>query len=294
MGTDRARFVGLVAATLMATTALAPPVHAEPRQDVVPIHGLTQPGGIAVDGAGTVYVVDTFANRVLTLPAGADSPSALPLPDLTGPEDVAVDVAGDVFVTDRLGRVWTLPAGAAAPHVLPFGDLGNPAGVAVDAAGNVYVTDRAETVERLHSRGDVDRVWKLAPGANAPSALPFPGLHQPEGVAVDTAGDVYVVADTGDVAHPRKGVFKLEPGTSLPTLLPFTDVSGLGEVAVDASGDVYVTGENQVYELTPGANTPTPLPFSGLSAPRAVAIAGDGSVLVADGADKRVLRLAGG
>lgn len=293
MGGNRARFVGL-AATLMATTVLAAPAHAEPRQDVVPIHGLTQPGGIAVDGAGTVYVVDTFGNRVLALPAGATSSSALPLPDLTGPEDVAVDAAGDVFVTDRVGQVWTLPAGAASPHMLPFGDLGNPAGVAVDTAGNVYVTDRAETVERLHSRGDVDRVWKLAPGANAPSALPFPGLHQPEGVAVDTAGDVYVVADTGDATHPGKGVFKLAPGASVPTLLPFTDVSTLGEVAVDATGDVYVTGENQVYELARGANAPVPLPFTGLSEPRSVAVAGDGSVLVADGSDKRVLRLAGG
>ncbi|GAS88939.1 NHL repeat-containing protein [Mycolicibacterium brisbanense] len=293
MGGNRARFVGL-AVTLVATTVLAAPAHAEPRQDVVPIHGLTQPGGIAVDGAGTVYVVDTFGNRVLALPAGANSSSALPLPDLTGPEDVAVDAAGDVFVTDRVGQVWTLPAGAASPHMLPFGDLGNPAGVAVDTAGNVYVTDRAETVERLHSRGDVDRVWKLAPGANAPSALPFPSLHQPEGVAVDPAGDVYVVADTGDVTHPGKGVFKLAPGASVPTLLPFTDVSTMGEVAVDAAGDVYVTGENQVYEFARGANAPVPLPFTGLSEPRSVAVAGDGSVLVADGSDKRVLRLAGG
>ncbi|ORA36963.1 hypothetical protein [Mycobacterium aquaticum] len=291
MGIDRARLVGLVAAVLMATTALAAPAYAGPRQEVLPIHGLAQPGGIAVDGAGTVYVVDTFDNRVLTLAPGANSPTALAFPDLTGPEDVAVDAAGDVFVTDRMGRVWTLPAGAASPRVLPFGDLGNPAGVAVDSVGNVYVTDRAETVERLHSRGDVDRVWKLAPGANAPSALPFPGLHQPEDVAVDAAGDVYVVADTGDVTHPAKGVLKLAPGASTPTRLPFADVSLLGQVAVDATGDVYVTGEHQVYQLAAGADTPTPLPFTGLSEPRAVVVAGDGSVVVTDGADKRVLRL---
>ncbi|ART68522.1 hypothetical protein BTO20_07980 [Mycobacterium dioxanotrophicus] len=291
MGINRARFVGLVAAALLAMMALAAPAHAGPRQEVLPIHGLTQPGGIAVDGVGTVYVVDTFANRVLELTSGANSPTALPIPDLTGPEDVAVDAAGDVFVTDRLGRVWTLPAGTASPRVLPFGDLGNPAGVAVDTAGNVYVTDRAETVERLHSRGDVDRVWKLAPGANAPTALPFPGLHQPDDVAVDAAGDVYVLADTGDVTHPAKGVLKLAPGASTPTLLPFTDVSLLGELAVDTTGDVYVTGEHQVYELAPGADTPTPLPFTGLSEPSAVAVADDGSVVVTDGLDKRVLRL---
>jgi serine/threonine-protein kinase len=39
-------------------------------------------------------------------------------------------------------------------------------------------------------------VEKLAPGATTPTVLPFTGLSDPYGVAVDTAGNVYV-ADHG-------------------------------------------------------------------------------------------------
>jgi serine/threonine-protein kinase len=35
-------------------------------------------------------------------------------------------------------------------------------------------------------------VLKLAPGAATPTELPFNGLNEPEGVAVDAAGNVYV------------------------------------------------------------------------------------------------------
>jgi DNA-binding beta-propeller fold protein YncE len=35
-------------------------------------------------------------------------------------------------------------------------------------------------------------VLKLAAGSNTQTVLPFTGLKYPDGVAVDTAGDVYV------------------------------------------------------------------------------------------------------
>jgi serine/threonine protein kinase, bacterial len=38
-------------------------------------------------------------------------------------------------------------------------------------------------------------VLKLAPGASAPTVLPFTGLNEPGDVAVDTRGNVYVVDD---------------------------------------------------------------------------------------------------
>ena len=52
------------------------------------------------------------------------------------------------------------------------------------AAGNVYVADTGN-----------NRVLKLAAGSSTQTVLPFTGLNGPYGVAVDTAGTVYV-ADT--------------------------------------------------------------------------------------------------
>jgi serine/threonine-protein kinase len=39
-------------------------------QTVLPFTGLSAPVGVAVDGAGNLYVTDSDNNRVLKLPAG--------------------------------------------------------------------------------------------------------------------------------------------------------------------------------------------------------------------------------
>ena len=55
---------------------------------------------MAVDSAGSVYVVDAEQKQVLKLPAGADAPIVLPFTGLKHPAKVAVDAAGNVYVTD--------------------------------------------------------------------------------------------------------------------------------------------------------------------------------------------------
>ena len=55
--------------------------------------------------------------------------------------------------------------------------------------GFVYVTDRGNAA-----------IVELRPGATAAIPLPFTDLNDPQGVAVDPAGDVYVVdRDNGQV-----------------------------------------------------------------------------------------------
>ena len=46
--------------------------------------------------------------------------------------------------------------------------------------------------------------------------LPFPGLQDPAGVAVDTAGNLYVVDQN------KRRVLKLAAGSDTQTVLPFT------------------------------------------------------------------------
>jgi serine/threonine-protein kinase len=78
---------------------------------VLPFTDLNQIAGVAVDTAGTVYVSDSGANRVLKLAPGASSPTVLPFTDLNKPSTAAVDTAGDVYVLDEGNfRVLKLPA----------------------------------------------------------------------------------------------------------------------------------------------------------------------------------------
>ena len=75
-------------------------------------------------------------------------------------------------------------------------------------SGAVYVTNQ----------GMYGRVVKLTPGSDTPTVLPFNGLYQPQAVAVDSAGAVYVT----DFNHR---VVMMAPGSNNQTQLPFTGLS---------------------------------------------------------------------
>lgn len=250
-------------------------------QSVLPFTGIDfrlSPGGVALDGAGNVFVTsEGMFGRVVKLQAGTGNTSVLPFNGLYQPQGVALDANGAVYVADFDNRVVKLAAGANAQTVLPFTGLNYPEGVAIDEQGGVYVADRGNS-----------RVVKLAPGSQTQTVLPFTGLQNPDGVAVDTAGNVYVT----DTDNHR--VLKLAPGSGAQTVLPITGLNSPWGIAVDNGGTVYVTGHDtsQVVKLVAGATNSTVLPFTGLNTPLAVAVDKSGNVYVADRGDDRVVKLA--
>ena len=98
-----------------------------PSQVMLPFTGLSAPYGVAVDGAGNLYVTDTAHMRVLKLAAGTTTQTVLPFAGLNGPEGVAVDGAGNLYVTDPGNkRVLKLASGTTTQTVLPFTGLNIP------------------------------------------------------------------------------------------------------------------------------------------------------------------------
>ena len=81
-----------------------------------------------------------------------------------------------------------------------------------------------------------------------PTVLPFTDLNEPWGVAVDTAGNLYVV----DRLNNR--VVELPAGSSTQAVLPFTGLNNPVHVAVDTAGNLYVTdfGNDRVVKLPAG------------------------------------------
>lgn len=129
--------------------------------------------------------------------------------------------------------------------------------------------------------------------ASGQTVLPFKGIDfrlSPGGVAVDSAGNVYV---TSEGMYGR--VVELTKGSSTATVLPFTGLYQPQGLAVDGSGAVYVTDfNNRVVMLPAGSNSQTVLPFDGLNYPEGVAVDAQGSVYVADRGNSRVVKLAAG
>ena len=295
--------VSLVAvlAAAVAVPALIRYLKFQPSPQVVlPFTGLSVPDGVAVDGAGNVYVVSSNNEKVFKLVAGSTAPAQLPFPGVvynSGPGNLAVDTAGNVYVA--YGAVMKLAAGTTVPTTLPINCPPRDAdavtcsfaGVAVDTAGDLYVTDAYN-----------NRVLKLAAGSKDPTVLPFAGLRGLGGVAVDNASNVYVTDYDGERSRitgtgGNGRVLKVAVGSNVQTKLPFDGLTfPRGGVSVDRAGAVYVadSGTNRVLKLPAGSNTPTVLPFSGLWQPIAVAVDSAGNVYVTDDGNQRVLELPAG
>ena len=179
---------------------------------------------------------------------------------LEQPQDVAVDAGGNIVICDSSrSEVEVLAESAANPGYM----LGSGASW---AAGTVYVI-----------AGDATRTpipkTTGTPGADT-------GLNNPEGVAVDSSGNV-LIADTDDDEVEVIAVGATNPGYVL------------GPGATWTRGDLYV-----IAGLGMGITVPTPTSTGkaataiGLDDPSGVAVDGAGNVLITDGGDALVEVLA--
>jgi sugar lactone lactonase YvrE len=250
----------VLATTYVYGTGTAPEAAFGPGVESTVASGLGQPGGIAVDGAGNMYVADAQLG-VLKYSNGsytqiANSPSQ--------PTAVAVDAAGNLYVTSMSGTVTQLPS----QTTLATG-LSSPQGVAVDGAGNVYIanTENGQVIKVTPSgvQSDIGSGW-IKPAAIAVDAagdlfvadldqsqivevtaagsrINLGGnLQQPNGIAVDAAGDMFVSQLGNNQA------IEIAAGGSQSVI--FTAQGYTTGVAIDVSGDIFVAGSNRsVFEL---------------------------------------------
>jgi sugar lactone lactonase YvrE len=213
----------------------------------------------------------------------------------TNPFGLARDAAGDLFITDdqrvreisaATGIITTVAGDGVAGFAGDGGpataaELNFPSGVAVDAAGNIFIADAANNRIRevFAATGNIITIAGIGTagfsgdGGKATLAQ----LHHPQGVAVDSAGDVFIT-DTLNNA-----IREVTAGTGIITTIAGNGAVGYsgdggpataamlnnpeGPVAIDAAGDVFIadSANSVVREVAAGTQTISTVAGNGIA-----------------------------
>ncbi len=313
LGTNRVyRVIGSTPTTILAGTGY-PSTSADPicGGGAIGTNTNLTISGIAIDGAGLVYIADPIQNRVCSV----------------NPVTGAMALVAGSGVTCSAPTSSCGDGGQAANAQLA---LTSNSGLAVDGRGNLLIADTADN--RLRSvdlnSGVISTVAGTGTACSGNAACGDGGLAnasgaflgQPTGVVVNAAGD-YLVADLLD-----QRIRKVSQLTNMLSTVAGAGVAGFSGdggaatsaelsnptgLAVDAAGDVYIsdTGNNRIRLVLAGTQTITTLAGGGallsgsnptsalngaLSAPLGVALGPDGSVYIANTGQSVVEQLSSG
>jgi uncharacterized protein (TIGR03437 family) len=270
---------------------------------------ISSPDSLAVDSKGNIYFsdVDNFVVRMVTastgyistvagnnlLGAGDSGDGALATSaQLDKPAGVAVDPSGNLYIADSSNNEIRLVtqstgdisifagtgyAGFAAPGgVAKAAKLNAPRQIALDAKQVLYIADTKNNQIRKVAGGIISLVagsntaqpGYFGDGGPATSAL----LDHPTGVAVDTAGNVYIADSFNNAIRmvTANGYIYTIAGNGKP-VGGYTGDGGLAlsaqfdeptALAVDGSGNVYIADlvNNAIRLLTPNSGPAGPGP----------------------------------
>jgi uncharacterized protein (TIGR03437 family) len=251
---------------------------------------LSRPTAVALDAHGNTYVNDGSGRirkidgtGIITTVAGtgeqgfvADGVKADTAP-LNSPRELSVSLGGDILVADtgndrvrKVGAdgIMSTVAGSGSGGFSGDGgpaasaQLSSPSGVAVDASGNLYIADTANhRIRKVTVGGTITTVAGNGTAGYTGDGGPASGaeLSSPTGLAVDSAGNVYV-ADSANSA-----VRRISAGGIITT------VAGTGKGGQSDDG--------------------VPASAAALTHPVSVALDRDGDLFIADAGDPRIRRV---
>ena len=203
---------------------------------ITTVAATSQPLGVAADAAGNLYISTVGAVRKVSASGVITS-----INGVSG-YGVALDSAGNVYVAGGFNRLvskvspsGTVTTFAGNGQAGSAGDggpatsasLGVPVGVAVDAMGNVYIADAGSNlVRRVSSDGTISRFAGNEKNVYAGDGGPATAasLNHPDGVAVDSSGNVYI-ADTNN-SRIREVPGSAPTLVCIPQTLSFTGSAG--------------------------------------------------------------------
>ena len=216
---------------------------------------ITPDGKLAVIAGTGRYKAPVFAARNEGSPAIAW--------DIT-PQGLALDSGGNLYISDAGSWVYLvgkddrihLVAGKGPSHHFSGdggpakrADLYSPAGLLIDPSGNVYLSDRLNyRVRRISPDGVISTVagsgtqGNTGDGGLATAAQ----LDEPNGLAMDEAGNLYIATKTAIRKVDREGRISTVAGNFTPRNAGFggqasnASLMGATDVALDQHGNLYI------------------------------------------------------
>ncbi len=243
---------------------------------------LNVPYAVAVDGTGNLYIADTVNNRIRKVSGGVISTIAgngvtafsgdggqAAQAQLDSPSDVAVDGAGNLYIADLAnhrirqvatsGVITTVAGNGACCY---SGDSGlaidaaiYPVAIAADSSGSIYFADQTNRIRKV-SGGIVTTIAGNGQQGNSGDGglSTAASLNNPQGVAVDTAGNVYI-ADAGNFSVR---LLTVNPKT-VTSVSPALAVAGSGNFTIQVTGSGFIAGDtvqwNGAYLTTTFVNS---------------------------------------
>ena len=207
----------------------------------------SSPADLAADGAGNLYVADTFNNSIRKITsAGVVTTVAT---GFSHPAGIALDGSGNLYVADTDNNQVRKISAAGAVTTVAAGFSG-PSGIAADTAANLYVADTlSHTIRKVTPAGVVSVVAGVAGVSGSADGIGSAArFHGPQGLALDGAGNLYV-ADTNNSAIRKIALASGTVTTSAGLAGVNGGTDGAGSqarfffpsgVALDASGKLYI------------------------------------------------------
>ena len=201
---------------------------------------------------GQIYVLDKapYSIKVFPLAKGGDLKPTFSISGnntaLSRSEAIAIDKSGNLFVAGN-GQVSVYHAGArgdVAPTRLIAGlntGLSNATGIAVDGTGKIYVSNGGAP--------DHGSITVYAPGAHgnvAPVAQirgPQTRLGQPQALAVDTAGQIYV---TNNPIFDPDSIVVFAPGAN-GNIAPIATINSGPTTGLYVQGAITIGAGDLIY-----------------------------------------------